>query len=427
MTYTAWGALSGLQNGCVGTGCTQVEETLEFNDRLQPVLIEVGNSGNPSAIACLVYNYYVGVSNPSTCAAPAQATTGNNGNVMGYYHLDNYYPTVSHTAAYTYDGVNRLKLAQATGSSTYNLDFIYTQDTSNGQFGNMSCLLNGHGTTVGPCTQNTYNAANNHITTSGYSYDAAGNVTNDSVHAYTWDAEGRIAKVDAGTTATYTYDALGQRVYGVVGANPEIYYIYDPAGNLLYATLTNGFGGDELTEPVAGRVLASYVNGQSDTYFKHANALGSWGLTTAHDGSVPQDQLYYPWGQTWTSGHYLFEPNWAAMSWYNAESNLFLTPARSYGSTPGRWMSPDPAAGNATNPQSLNRYAYVLNNPTSLTDRTGLSPACLHANRYGATTAGCGGFYEGGNGGVSVDGGGGFPAGLFGSGNGGAAGLVLLR
>ena len=64
--------------------------------------------------------------------------------------------------------------------------------------GNMSCLLNGDGTTVGPCPQNTYNAANNHITTSGYSYDAAGNVTNDTVHTYTWDAEGRIATVEGG-------------------------------------------------------------------------------------------------------------------------------------------------------------------------------------------------------------------------------------
>jgi RHS repeat-associated protein len=138
-------------------------------------------------------------------------------------------------------------------------------------------------------------------------------------------------------------------------------------------------------------VLASYVNGQSDTYFKHANALGSWGLTTAHDGSVPQDQLYYPWGQTWTSGHYLFEPNWAAMSWYNAESNLFLTPARSYSSRLGRWMSPDPLGGDVTNPQSLNRYAYVPNNPASMIDPTGLDSEACQDPMYATSHAECSG------------------------------------
>ena len=38
----------------------------------------------------------------------------------------------------------------------------------------------------------------------------------------------------------------------------------------------------------------------------------------------------------------------------------------------GRWLSPDPLAGDITNPQSLNRYAYVINNPTSAIDPPGL-------------------------------------------------------
>ncbi len=38
-----------------------------------------------------------------------------------------------------------------------------------------------------------------------------------------------------------------------------------------------------------------------------------------------------------------------------------------------RWLSPDPVAGDILNPQSLNRYAYVLNNPTNLIDPQGLS------------------------------------------------------
>jgi hypothetical protein len=37
-----------------------------------------------------------------------------------------------------------------------------------------------------------------------------------------------------------------------------------------------------------------------------------------------------------------------------------------------RWLSPDPVAGDILNPQSLNRYAYVLNNPVNFIDPLGL-------------------------------------------------------
>ena len=36
------------------------------------------------------------------------------------------------------------------------------------------------------------------------------------------------------------------------------------------------------------------------------------------------------------------------------------------------WSTPDPLLGDLANPQSLNRYAYVLNDPTSLNDPLGL-------------------------------------------------------
>ena len=56
---------------------------------------------------------------------------------------------------------------------------------------------------------------------------------------------------------------------------------------------------------------------------------------------------------------------------------------RKYASNLCRWLSPDPLAGDITNPQSLNRYSYVLNNCTNLTDPLGLfeliprPPSCL--------------------------------------------------
>ena len=58
----------------------------------------------------------------------------------------------------------------------------------------------------------------------------------------------------------------------------------------------------------------------------------------------------------------------------DSESGLDHTWFRQYSSTTGRWLSPDPLAGSVLDPQSLNRYAYVLNDPLNLTDPTGEQP-----------------------------------------------------
>lgn len=45
---------------------------------------------------------------------------------------------------------------------------------------------------------------------------------------------------------------------------------------------------------------------------------------------------------------------------------------REYADVIGRWNSPDPLGGHLEDPQTMNRYAYVRDNPISLTDATGL-------------------------------------------------------
>jgi RHS repeat-associated protein len=59
---------------------------------------------------------------------------------------------------------------------------------------------------------------------------------------------------------------------------------------------------------------------------------------------------------------------------HDSESNLEHTLFRQLSGTQGRWMTPDPYLGSVdiTNPQSLNQYAYVLNDPVNRKDPLGL-------------------------------------------------------
>ncbi|MBU0491421.1 MAG: RHS repeat-associated core domain-containing protein, partial [Chloroflexi bacterium] len=59
--------------------------------------------------------------------------------------------------------------------------------------------------------------------------------------------------------------------------------------------------------------------------------------------------------------------------------NLYQMGDRWYNAELGRWISPDPIIPEPGNPQSLNRYSYVVNNPLRYTDPTGHLPeASVH-------------------------------------------------
>ena len=65
---------------------------------------------------------------------------------------------------------------------------------------------------------------------------------------------------------------------------------------------------------------------------------------------------------------------------YNPESGTNETTYRQQAPVQGRWLTPDPAglaAVDVTNPQSWNMYAYVVNNPVSFADPSGLLPGGL--------------------------------------------------
>jgi RHS repeat-associated protein len=56
----------------------------------------------------------------------------------------------------------------------------------------------------------------------------------------------------------------------------------------------------------------------------------------------------------------------------DAETGLDHTQFRKYSPLQARWLTPDPVCSNCLDPQQLNRYSYVRNNPVNFIDPDGL-------------------------------------------------------
>ena len=114
----------------------------------------------------------------------------------------------------------------------------------------------------------------------------------------------------------------------------------------------------------------------STTYY-HGDHLGSSRLLTSYWGFPVEQSTFLPFGQEWnaqtTTNHYKFTGKER-----DSETGLDYFGARYYGSTMGRWLSPDWSSkpsgvpyADFSNPQSLNLYSYVQDNPATLDDADG--------------------------------------------------------
>jgi RHS repeat-associated protein len=210
------------------------------------------------------------------------------------------------------------------------------------------------------------------------SYDADGNLLNDGTKSYSYDAENRIVAVNG--QATYIYDAEGTRV-AKLGAGGVItaMYILDAGNRQL--TEINGSGQWQHTNVYAsgGRLLATYTPSTGSYHYNLTDWLGTKRMQTTANGNVEETCVSYPYGDGLscvgsadaTEQHFTGKER-------DAESGNDYFGARYYASSMGRWMSPDWAKtpegvpyADLSNPQSLNLYEYVGNNPLSRFDPDG--------------------------------------------------------
>jgi RHS repeat-associated protein len=175
-----------------------------------------------------------------------------------------------------------------------------------------------------------------------------------------------------------TYNAEGQRVrktnvtQGTCAAPAQSNswdFLYDLSAHEI--AMISGTGVWDRGEVyVGGRRVATYNNGT--TYFIHTDQLGTDRVRTTISGSVYQACNNLPFGDNFSCPGSDATPMHFTGKNHLYESGLDDFGARYLADTMGRFMTPDLMGGHQEDPQTLNKYSYVRNNPLNLTDPTGL-------------------------------------------------------
>jgi RHS repeat-associated protein len=335
--------------------------------------------------------------------------------------------------SFNYDTLNRLIAGMpAPGSSANNgNNLCWSYDP----FGNRTAQSSQNTpcpTLPSTPTQTVYYNTNNQITGGLVTYDAAGDVAMDTNagNTYLYDGEGRICAVmsepvpNNSTMTAYVYDAEGNRVAkGVISSwptnglcpnlaaagvfTPTASYVLGPSNEQL--TETDGQGQWQHTNVyAAGTIIATYdqvsnplyTNGGTQPakvpalHFQLEDWLGSRRVQTNITGTVEEWYVSLPYGdgltpipnlgclpsnncysEDPTEHHFTGKERDAETGFANGNDYFG---ARYYASSMGRWMSPDWSAkvepvpySKLDDPQTLNLYAYVGNNPLTRVDPDG--------------------------------------------------------
>ena len=296
------------------------------------------------------------------------------------------------TVNYYYDDLNRLATSTVdyvdAGMTDYTISYQYDA------IGNMTDNSN--------LDEISYDSDQPHqltsVGTQDFTYDDAGNLTNDEAYNYLYDWRSRMKKsseIGSNRATHYLYDQNNQRFLkyteqfstSVINPEPELvsktkyvdkYYERDKDNNIK-------------SHIYLGDIKIATINNNQAPYYILSDHLNSNSIITDENGDVAELTEYEPYGKIYYSDtiedfgdDYKFTGQE-----YDEESDLQYYGARYYDNQTGRFTTVDPAililhdgqalkiitndslTGFLANPQNINSYAYALNNPVIYVDPDG--------------------------------------------------------
>jgi RHS repeat-associated protein len=351
--YTPQGTFYALSIGQASSFTNGLNLTHIYNSRLQPQEFKVSSTaGNAIDVT---YNFVDPVTTKN--AGHVNAITNN---------LDG-----TRSQSFTYDQLNRI--TGALTNSTYSTSPTHCWGEAYGvdPWGNLQSIAATTNSSYTGCSQESGFSkpadGNNHL--SGFSYDASGNTSSDGVYSYIWDGESQLT---SGGGVNYLYDGDGRRVAKV---GSKLYW-YGSGGEILAETDTAGNTQNEYVFFGGKRIAQVPATGNPIYYVE--DLLGTSRVLTTASGTVCYDADFYPYGgeRSYTNTcpqNYKFEGKERDTETGNDDFG-----ARYYSNRFGRWLSADwssvPAPvpyANLTNPQTLNLYSMVSDDPESFADLDG--------------------------------------------------------
>jgi len=287
----------------------------------------------------------------------------------------------SQTQTFTYDALDRLITAGATGDASQGgyATETYGYDATTGNLSSKA------GVTY------TYDVNHKHAVASlsngnSYSYDANGNMTIRNADAksftFAYDAENRLVSVSGDATATFTFNGDGQRVKSVMDGETTLF-----AGG--HYEIANPGAGQTVTKYYMAGVSRVALRKGGTLSYMLADHLGSTSLVTDTNGNRTSELRYKPWGETrFSFGTMPTKYTFTGQFSYTDDPStpegegfgLMYYVGRWVDVSLGRFTQPDSLIPDESYPQSWDRYAYVGNNPVKNTDPDGHCwPLCTMA------------------------------------------------
>jgi RHS repeat-associated protein len=239
-----------------------------------------------------------------------------------------------------------------------------------------------------------------------FTYDDNGNLLTGAGRTSTWSSFDMPLVITKGSvTSTFAYGPEHQRTRQDRSDGTAVTYagaqeVEIKSGQVVIKTYWPGGIGLEIDR------VGTVTTATSELNWTHNDWLGSPVAISGEDGTLREKMAYDTWGKRRTlngvpvggtatpdttdgktdnrgyTGHEMLD-----------QLDLVHMNGRVYDPLVGRFMSGDPLVQDPTNGQSYNRYAYVMNNPTNLTDPTGFNSqgefvTGSHIDRYDSGAVG---------------------------------------